>query len=318
MIRNQVINSRFLLCGILFFVLILSGCVGYQPRLVVITQAKTATSNLPAVTRTTATTEPTDTSEPTATETKLPTFTVVDTATDTPTANETETPTMTLEPASLTLGQDTACFVGTSFGNDLLAYVVNGARFPILAGIEDQSWWFVRLEEGKDCWIYGEYATVEGAITDIPIITPSPPPSPTATLPPSSYGIYYILIAKDTGGPFGCGDSLIRYYPGIWVNGDMEEDILTALNALFSNHNQYVGDLYNPMYQSQIRAKGVEMVGGEVIVQLNGSLVRPKDSCESQRMRDQVWYTISQFTSTRPIVYLNNALLGDLLVVTNK
>lgn len=311
-------HYRNLLPLIIVFVLFLSGCSGYESTLVVITKARTATQDEPKITVTATPTRLMDTLEPTATETILPTNTIVATATETPTDTATLPPTQTLEPASLTLLQDTACFVGTSFSNDLLSYVVDGSRFPILAGIEDQSWWFVRVEENKDCWIFGEYAAIEGAISDLPIITPSPPLETTATPQPSSYGIYYILIAKDTGGPFGCGDSLIQYYPGIWVNGDREDDILAALNALFSNHNEYIGDLYNPMYQSQLRAKGVETVGGEIIVQLGGSFVRPKDNCESQRMRAQIWYTISQFTSTKPVVYLNNALLGDLLVVTNK
>ena len=98
----------------------------------------------------------------------------------------------------------------------------------------------------------------------------------------------------------------------------MEDEILAALNALFSNHNQYVDGLYNPIYESRLKAKGVEVVGGDVVVRLGGSFVRPKDKCESQRMHDQIWYTISQFSATRAVVYLNNALLGDLLVLTNK
>ena len=60
------------------------------------------------------------------------------------------------------------------------------------------------------------------------------------------------------------------------------------------------------------------MVGNDFVVKLAGTLVRPKDSCESQRMHDQIWYTVSQFSPTRAVIYLNNALLGDLLVVTNK
>ncbi len=316
--NKQTLLILNLLIIIFMSTLMLTGCFGREPTLVVITKARTPTSNLPTSTYTSIPPTFTEKAEPTSTDRNLETKTPSQTVTQIPTSTSTLTPTNTLEPASLTLDQDSACFVDTSFGKGLLAYVVDGSSYPVLATIQDQSWWLVRLEEEKDCWIYGGYATIHGAVGDLPVVTPSPPPDSTATILPSSYGIYYILIAKDTGGQFGCGDSLIRYYPGIWVNGDMEDDILAALNALFSNHNQYVEDLYNPIYQSQLKAKGVEIVGGDVIVRLGGSLVRPKDDCESQRMRAQIWYTISQFTSTRPVVYLNNSLLGDLLVVTNK
>lgn len=95
----------------------------------------------------------------------------------------------------------------------------------------------------------------------------------------------------------------------------MDTDVTAALNALFSNHNQYVNGLYNPMYKSQLKAKGVEVVGNNVKVYLAGNLVRPKDACESKRMHDQVWYTVAQFSQSRAVIYLGNALLGDLLVV---
>jgi hypothetical protein len=217
----------------------------------------------------------------------------------------------------LTLLQDTACFAGPSFDYTLVAYVTEGEKFSVLATVEEQSWWFVHLDEEKDCWIISDYVALQGD-EDIPVVTPYLIPTVTPNLSSSGSGIYYILLALDTGGPFGCGDSLIKFYPGIQVKGDMEEEVLTALNALFSNHNQYVDGLYNPIYESSLKAKGVEKDGGDVVVRLGGSFVRPKDKCESQRMRDQIWYTISQFTQTRAVIYLNNALLGDLLVVTNK
>jgi hypothetical protein len=94
----------------------------------------------------------------------------------------------------------------------------------------------------------------------------------------------------------------------------MSDDIKGALNALFANHQEYTNGLFNPIYQSSLKAKSVEK-NGEVRVYLAGQLVRPKDKCESQRMHDQVWYTVSQFSHSRAIIYLNNALLGDLLVV---
>ena len=237
------------------------------------------------------------------------------TAAATNTVQPTSTPTFTPQPAHLSVNQDTACFIGASFEHTVSEYFLEGAEFPVLGKVSDDTWWLVQGEGEQTCWLYGEYVSVVGSIGDLPVLTPPPLPTLTPTETPSSVGIYYILISENTGGRFGCGDSLIRYYPGVWSKGDMEADIMAALNALFSNHNQYVNGISNPMYKSQLKAKGVEVVGNDVEVYLAGNLVRPKDACESKRMHDQVWYTVAQFSPSRAVIYLGNALLGDLLVV---
>jgi len=315
----------YTLAAILLMSFMVTSCIGFsKPGLVVVTQVKSPTSAIPALNSTDIPTTSTDTPvltntpENTETPADTPTSTSSPTSANTAADAPTETLTSTPEPPTLTLNQDTVCMTGASFGHSILFYVSAGSEYRILGQVQDQSWWLVSTEDQGDCWLYGSYASVSGAMDDLPLITPPPLPSLTPTSPPSTAGIYYILISRDTGGPFGCGDSIIQYYPGIWVNGNNEDDIIAALNALFSNHSQYTNGLYNPIYQSQLKAKGVEFRGSDVVVQLGGTLVRPKDSCESQRMHDQIWYTVSQFSSTRAVIYLNNALLGDLLVVTNK
>lgn len=250
-------------------------------------------------------------STPTPEPSETPTPTCSATATQTPTQTHTVTP----EPAVLTFNKDAVCMVGASYGHQVNHYVLAETVYPLLGGLADQSWWLVEAESGDICWADAKAASVQGDVEHLPVVTSPPIPSATPTVTPQTPGIYYILVAKDTGGPIGCGDSLVKYYPGVWVKGDLEADIVGALNALFSNHNEYVNGFYNPMYRSDLRAKSVDVVDGEVIVQLGGTLVRPKDACESQRMRAQVWYTVSQFSSSRAIIYLNKALLGDLLVV---
>jgi len=295
------------IAGILILAVVLVGCSPPQQLIIERVPLKTRTKPPPT---STATEIP-----PTLTHTLGPTITPTSTATETtiPTSSQTPTP----EPAVLILNQDTVCLKGASFGHKVHQYLLAGSEYPIYGQLSDQSWWLVSVEDEQSCWVYGAYSTVMGEVEPLPIITPPPLPSLTPTEQPSSAGIYYILISIGTGG-YGCGDSLIYWYPGVWVKGNMEADIKAALNALFSNHNQYTGGLYNPMYQSQLKAKSVEVVGNEVVVKLAGTLVRPKDACESQRMHDQIWYTVSQFSPTRAVIYLNNALLGDLLVVSKK
>jgi hypothetical protein len=285
--------------------------VGCAPGTSPVEPTDTATQVVEVVPATATATPIPPSSTPTPEPSETPTPTSSATATQTSTYTYTPTP----EPAILTFNQDAVCMAGASYGHQVDHYVLGETSYPLLGGLEDQSWWLVETEDGGTCWADGKVVSVQGDFERLPVVTSPPIPSLTPTVTPQTPGIYYILVAKDTGGPIGCGDSLVKYYPGVWIKGDLEDDILGALNALFSNHNEYVNGFYNPMYRSDLRAKSVEVVGGEVIVQLGGTLVRPKDTCESQRMRAQVWYTVSQFSPTRAIIYLNKALLGDLLVV---
>jgi len=54
---------------------------------------------------------------------------------------------------------------------------------------------------------------------------------------------------------------------------------------------------------------------GRATIWLSGKFVKPKDKCEAERIHLQVWRTASQFAEVthRPVIYVNNALLGDLL-----
>ena len=253
---------------------------------------------------------------PSSTPTPEPTFTPTSTKTWTLTPIPTKTRTFTPQPAILTFIKDSVCMTGASYGHKVDHYVNEGATYPLIGQLLDHSWWMVETEDGGSCWVNADVASIQGDVGTLSVMTPPPIPSETPTATPEVRGIYYMLLAVDTGGPFGCGDDLIKYFPGVWVKGGLEDDILGALNALFANHNKYVNGLYNPMYQSVLKAKSVEIVGKDVVVQLGGTLVRPKDACESKQMHDQVWYTVRQFSSVRPVIYLNKALLGDLLVVS--
>jgi len=303
-------NRRFLVpvLSTLLLLVLMSGCTS------------TVEQSLPSETpvNTPIKSPPTETATeipPTDTATPVPTSTPTSSATTIPTSTASDTPTSTLEPAVLTLIQDSVCMTGASYYDKVDHYANSGKEYPVLGQSEDQSWWLVEKTEEQSCWVYAEVATVRGDIEALPVVTPLPLLLDTSTVTPSKPGIYYIVLATDTGGQFGCGDNMMQYYPGVWVKGDTEDDILAALNALFANHNQYVNGFLNPMYKSDLRAKSVDYVGGDVVVRLSGTFVRPKDKCESARMHDQVWYTVRQFTSVRPVIFLNKALLGDLLVV---
>lgn len=166
--------------------------------------------------------------------------------------------------------------------------------------------------------------TATATSTETPLPSPTATETATATLAPaadvSGGGVYMVkyLVLPDTGGPIGCGDSLIAVSTGQVSTGNVKEDIKLALNSLFSTGVKYVGDLYNPLYQSKLRVSSVELKGpkrDEVIIKMTGKFVKPKDPCDKTRYRWQVWQTVRQFAGIRQAnIWLDNGLLlGDLL-----
>ncbi len=215
---------------------------------------------------------------------------------------------------------DAVCRTGPGTNYPIVGYLSAGDGAAIDGVVEaDPVWWFIQIDNGeKACWISDNVVAVAGSVAGVPHLTPPPTPTNEPISVPQGEGIYYFLVAVGTGGPFGCGDDLLYIYPGIERTGDLEVDITNALTALFANNYEYYNGLYNPMHASSLRVEDVEALPGEseINVTLRGDFARPKDRCDSQRMRDQVWETIElQFREVgHAVIRVHRALLGDLLV----
>ncbi len=274
--------------------------------------------NMPLMTDTAIIVSPTQSPTITmsSTITQSPTLTPTDTPSDLPT--ETPSPTSTPEQASLTINQNAICRIGPGLIYDVRTYLTEGTEALILGSDEDQIWWFIEVDRRIDlsCWVSEALASLKGDLVTVPVLTPPPLPLDTPTPTPQSKGIVYYLIAENTGGPVGCGDSLLPVFPGINFTPDMETNVIAALNALFSQHTKYVNGLLNPVYESRMKAKHLSFnsATGTARIQLGGTFVKPIDVCEAKRMRDQVFYTVYQFEKIKfAAIYLNNVLLGDLM-----
>ena len=162
--------------------------------------------------------------------------------------------------------------------------------------------------------------------TQTPTPSPSPPPTethtPSATETPTETPIGYIpegaiwfyATSIGTGGPIGCGDTLIKLWTGYVRTGNISDDLTYALNTVFSV-GPYAAGFYNATYPSSMRVKDVKMSSnGTATVYFDGSYVPPKDSCDASRFRSQVWGTALQFPEvTRFIPWIGDKLLGDRL-----
>ncbi|NPA30765.1 MAG: SH3 domain-containing protein [Chloroflexi bacterium] len=146
-------------------------------------QAQTATATHP-----TATLPPTAVPQPTATATSLPTATPRPQATATP-----RPPSPTAAPAaSFTARVDTRCRQGPGVYYPEVGAVLAGETVPILARSEAvEGYWLVQLPDGRTCWAWDRYATLQGDTASLPAATP--PPAPEA-----AFSLFYV-------GPSECG-----------------------------------------------------------------------------------------------------------------
>jgi len=176
-------------------------------------------------------------------------------------------------------------------------------------------------------------STASATATEVPTETPTasptstetPTPTPTETLTPTTVpwgyipenAIIFYLTSVGTGGPIGCGDSLVKLSTGQIRTGNLAADLKVALDAIFRS-GHYVGGLYNATYPSSLQVGGVDFnqTTGVAIVQLSGSYSKPESACDASRYRSQVWGTALQFDEiARFIPWVGNSLLGDRLAV---
>ncbi len=262
---------------------------------------------------------PTDTPSPVPpTETYTPVPPTI-TSSPTPSSTPTDTATPTKVPPEALIYAYSVCRHGPGTAFTIHTYFTENSSALVRGQLEDGSWLLVEPTEiGETCWIFADIVDLDKEISSVPVMTPppfpTPAPVPTKTEEELALGPKYFLIIPDNGGPFACGDGLVYFYSYQKAHST-EEDVKVALNALFSVRAEYVGNYYNPVYQSSLRVKDVEIGSGQAIIRLAGNFVKPKSKCEAERIHLQVWKTASQFSNitSRPIIYVGDVLLGDML-----
>ncbi|KAA3647096.1 MAG: hypothetical protein DWQ07_06260 [Chloroflexi bacterium] len=228
---------------------------------------------------------PSDTPEPTGTAT----------TTNTPEPTATHTP----EPVAITVDQNAICRTGPNPDYQIVSYLNPGQTGVAQGQNEDGSWWWVQVENLEEsCWISDVVVSTTGETEALAYITP--PPAPPSSTPAPAYVIYYLII-EDTGGPFGCGDTMYPVSAGKFRSGDLEKDLKAAFNALLSNKEQYFNELYNALYKSSVGLDGVIVNNdNSVEVRLVGNFDTKSQGgdgpdCERRRISDQLWQTVYQF-----------------------
>jgi len=173
--------------------------------------------------------------------------------------------------------------------------------------------------------------TLSASTTQTSTITHTPIPSSTSTITktatssatvtplPSNFvpenAIFIYFVQLDTGGPIGCGDSLVKIWTGHVKSGNLINDLSVAINSMF-RAGHYHGGLYNATYLSNLQVTGIEFDAGRADVHLDGSYSVPIDSCDASRYQSQVRATALQFDEiNRFVPWVRDKLLEDLLAI---
>ncbi len=123
---------------------------------------------------------PTDTPSPTLTPS--PSSTPVPLDTDTPTPS----------PLMLTVSSATNCRMGPATAYKLVTAIQPGEVVEVAAKSGDDDFWYVANPANPDefCWLWGEYVTLEGDASLLPVFTPEPSPTPRIGFTTYLYGFY--------------------------------------------------------------------------------------------------------------------------------
>lgn len=151
---------------------------------------------------------PTETSSPTLEPTVIFTFTpsLTPTETATPTLEFTSTPSITL----ITVSVDTNCRSGPGKVYPREGSLLIGETAEVLAVDPTTNYWYIRNPDASNaaeyCWVWGEYATLTGPTLQLPIHTPPPTPTATATFiptntipPPPTFNADYVGVDTCNG-----------------------------------------------------------------------------------------------------------------------
>ena len=115
----------------------------------------------------TATAPPSDTvlTETPSTPTALPQATIEASATPyvPPTITVTSSPAVPL----VSVSSETNCRTGPSVNYKLIWKANAGTKFVVVGKHSPTNYWIIRLDDGRECWLWGQYATVEGNVSSL-------------------------------------------------------------------------------------------------------------------------------------------------------
>ena len=237
---------------------------------------QTAAANQPAAQTPAA--QPAATQPPAA-----PADTSVPTETPVPTATPTITPTSTPDKTTVTVSENTNCRSGPAISYDLVGFLTVGVETEVIGWDGRGDYYIIKApDNGRECWLWGNYATVVGDTSRLKVyqIPPTPTPSKiwegpwTMKIEGNTYTINISQNGLKISGSFKVGTDTVTF------SGKATQDQMVATGSwqssvengtfrweMLKSKNQFIGEGIN---SSSIAA---EWCGGR-----NGS--GPPNPCE--------------------------------------
>ena len=108
----------------------------------------------------------------------------------TPTETVTPSPVFTSTPLVplISVSIATNCRVGPGRIYDRVGALLVGEVAEVHGRNDPGNYWYVRLPNGNFCWLWGEYATLSGNTSALPVYTPPPSPTPSPDFAASYVG----------------------------------------------------------------------------------------------------------------------------------
>jgi hypothetical protein len=106
----------------------------------------------------------------------------IPTATNQPLVEASATPyvaptiTVTSSPAVplVSVSSETNCRTGPSQNYKLVGKANVGTKFVVVGKYAPTNYWVIKLADGRECWLWNEYATFEGNVNSLPEYSPAP------------------------------------------------------------------------------------------------------------------------------------------------
>lgn len=130
-----------------------------------------------AASQTASAAAPTAGVDPSASSTPVPTVS----AQSTVAAQPTDAPTVVQGSAVVSVSLATNCRTGPNIAYPLVFTLQPGQHAEIKGRSSDDSYWYITNpdQSSQSCWIVAGYATVQGDVASLPVVSPeAPPPSP--------------------------------------------------------------------------------------------------------------------------------------------
>ncbi len=117
-------------------------------------------------------------------------------------ATVTETATLTPSVPLINAEQDTRCRLGPSTVYNVVGFLLTTEQSTVQGKDSGGEWWYIEnpKKPGSFCWVWGGSTKVSGDTSELPVITPPPTPTFTATVG-VSFSLSYDNVHNCSGTP---------------------------------------------------------------------------------------------------------------------